>query len=195
MTADTTASASSAEPRAFVLLKSRGWLDLLNPGPHAWTDDDTRPASRAPFDPARASRSEHPLSAAQRSLTVLTIREPDGALTLGVALCELLHDATEFILGCDCITPLKAQLGEVFRALDARVQSGSTHAIDSRNGRPRLRRSTSASTVRSNAPINPHCEFPSPTSVPFPLSMEPNMMSNPDDDPALDIDPDGDATA
>ena len=40
MTADTTASSSGAEPRAFVLLKSRRRLDLLNPKPHAWTDDD-----------------------------------------------------------------------------------------------------------------------------------------------------------
>ena len=40
MTADTRASASGAEPRAFVLLKSRRRLDLLNPDPHAWTDDD-----------------------------------------------------------------------------------------------------------------------------------------------------------
>jgi uncharacterized protein len=40
MTADTTASPSGAEPRAFVLLKSRRRLDLINPDPHAWTDDD-----------------------------------------------------------------------------------------------------------------------------------------------------------
>src|SRR5580692_9327053 len=71
----------------------------------------------------RASRWEHPLSVAQHSLTVLTIREADGALTPGEALRELLHDATEFMLGWDCITPLKAQLGEPFYALDARLQS------------------------------------------------------------------------
>jgi hypothetical protein len=59
---------------------------------------------------------------------VLTIREADGALTPGEALRELLHDATEFMLGWDCITPLKAQLGEPFRALEARLQS----AIDTR---------------------------------------------------------------
>ena len=53
MTADTTASPSGAEPRAFVLLKSRRRLDLLNPDPHAWTDDDrARLASRAPCDGA-----------------------------------------------------------------------------------------------------------------------------------------------
>jgi hypothetical protein len=59
---------------------------------------------------------------------VLTIREADGALTPGEALRELLHDATEFMLGWDCITPLKAQLGKPFRASDARLQS----AIDTR---------------------------------------------------------------
>ena len=40
MTADTTASPSGVELRAFVLLKSRRRLDLLHPHPHAWTDDD-----------------------------------------------------------------------------------------------------------------------------------------------------------
>jgi uncharacterized protein len=40
MTADTTASPSGAESRAFVLLKSRRRFGLLNPDPHAWTDDD-----------------------------------------------------------------------------------------------------------------------------------------------------------
>ena len=40
MTADTTASPLGAEPRAFVFLKSRRRLDLLNPDPHVWTDDD-----------------------------------------------------------------------------------------------------------------------------------------------------------
>ena len=40
MRANATASPSRAEPRAFVLLKSRRLLDLLNPDPHAWTDDD-----------------------------------------------------------------------------------------------------------------------------------------------------------
>jgi hypothetical protein len=75
-----------------------------------------------------ASRWEHPLNVAQHSLTVLTIREADGALTPGAALRELLHGATEFMLGWDCITPLKAQLGEPFRALETRLQS----AIDTR---------------------------------------------------------------
>jgi hypothetical protein len=52
----------------------------------------------------------------------------EGALTPGEALRELLHDATEFMLGWDCITPLKARLGEPLRALETRLQS----AIDTR---------------------------------------------------------------
>jgi hypothetical protein len=59
---------------------------------------------------------------------VLTFREADSALTPSEALRELLHDATEFMLGWDCIMPLKARLGEPFHALDARLQS----AIDTR---------------------------------------------------------------
>jgi hypothetical protein len=84
----------------------------LNPDPQAWTDDDLAAALSRTMRWGGASRWEHPLSVAQHSLTVLTIREADGALTPGEALRELLHDATEFMLGWDCITPLKAQLGE-----------------------------------------------------------------------------------
>jgi 5'-nucleotidase len=69
-----------------------------------------------------------PAVIAQHSLTVLAIREAEGPLTPGEALRELLHDATEFMLGWDCITPLKAQLGKPFRDLEARLQS----AIDTR---------------------------------------------------------------
>jgi superfamily I DNA/RNA helicase len=94
-----------------VLLKSRRRLDLLNPDPHAWTDDDLAAGLSRTMRWGGASRWEHPLSVAQHSLTVLTIREADGALTPGEALRELLHDVTEFMLGWDCITPLKAQLG------------------------------------------------------------------------------------
>ena len=128
MIADTIASPLDVEPRAFVLLKSRRRLDLLNPDPHAWTDDDLAAGLSRTMRWGGASRWEYPLAVAQHSLTVLTIREADGALTPGEALRELLHDATEFMLGWDCITPLKAQLGEPFHALEARLQS----AIDTR---------------------------------------------------------------
>ncbi len=115
-------------PRAFVLLRSRRRLDLLNPDPEAWTDEDLAAGLSRTMRWGGASRWEHPLSVAQHSLTVLAIREAEGALTAGEGLRELLHDATEFMLGWDCITPLKAQLGEPFRALEARLQT----AIDAR---------------------------------------------------------------
>jgi hypothetical protein len=130
----------------------------------------------------------------------------------------------------------------------------STHAIDSRNDRPRPTQSTSAPTASPRRPklsmswagagsiyARPSVSWkpaprrssfavrfralgalapprgaqrlffkrfndlkrahqsalriPSPTSVLFQLTMEPNVMSNPDDDPSFDIDPDGDAAA
>ncbi len=61
---------------------------------------------------SRASRWAHPLSVVQHSLTVIAIREAEGPLTTGEALRELLHDGVEFMLGWDCIAPLKAQLGK-----------------------------------------------------------------------------------
>ena len=73
MTADTTASASSAEPRAVVLLKSRRRLDVLNPDPNAWTDEDLAAGLSRTMRWGGTSRWEHPLSVAQHSLTVLTI--------------------------------------------------------------------------------------------------------------------------
>jgi hypothetical protein len=128
MRADTTASPTSAKAPAFVLLKSRRRLDLLNPDPNAWTDDDLTAGLSRTMRWGGASRWEHPLSVAQHSLTVLAIREEESALTPGEALRELLHDAPEFMLGWDCIAPLKAQLGKPFRDLEARLQG----AIDTR---------------------------------------------------------------
>ncbi len=54
MTADTTASASGAELRAFVFLKSRRRLDLLNPDPHAIAGP-TRPFGGSPTNRDAAS--------------------------------------------------------------------------------------------------------------------------------------------
>ena len=152
MTADTTASPSGRRTPRLVLLKSRRRLDLLNPDPHAWTDDDLAAGLSRTMRWSGASQWEHPLSVAQHSLTVLAIREAEGPLTPAEALRELLHDATEFMLGWDCITPLKAQLGEPFRALEARLQSAIDTRYRLRNGRPRLTRSTSAPTAAPPRP-------------------------------------------
>jgi uncharacterized protein len=114
--------------RAFVLLKSGRRLDLLNPDPQAWTDADLAAGLSRTMRWGGASRWPHPLSVAQHSLTVLAIREAEGPLTAGEALRELMHDATEFMLGWDCIAPLKAELGAPFRQLEARLQA----AVDAR---------------------------------------------------------------
>jgi hypothetical protein len=66
-------------------------------GPARLTDDDLAAGLSRTMRWGGASRWEHPLSVAQHSLTVLTIREADGALTPGEALRELLHDATEWL--------------------------------------------------------------------------------------------------
>jgi uncharacterized protein len=109
--------------RAFVLLRSGLRLDLLNPDPHAWTDEDLAAGLARTLRWGGASRWAHPLSVAQHSLTVLAIREAEELLSARQALRELLHDAPEFMLGWDCIAPLKAQLGEPFRALERRLQA------------------------------------------------------------------------
>ncbi len=125
---DATAAPLGADARAFVLLKSGRRLDLLNPDPQAWTDGDLAAGLSRTMRWGGASQWAHPLSVAQHSLTVLAIREAEGPLTAREALRELLHDAAEFMLGWDCIAPLKAQLGQLFRQLEARLQA----AVDAR---------------------------------------------------------------
>src|SRR5271157_1298169 len=127
---DATTAPLGADARAFVLLKSRRRLDLLNPDPQAWTDDDLAVGLSRTMRWGGASRWPHPLSVAQHSLTVLAIREAEGPLTPAEALRELMHDATEFMLGWDCIAPLKAALGAPFRELEARLQV----VVDARYG-------------------------------------------------------------
>ena len=125
---DATTAPLGADARAFVLLKSRRRLDLLNPDPQAWTDDDLAAGLSRTMRWGGASQWGHPLSVAQHSLTVLAIREAEGPLTAREALRELLHNAAEFMLGWDCIAPLKALLGQPFRVPEARLQG----AVDAR---------------------------------------------------------------
>jgi hypothetical protein len=135
MTADTTTSASGAEPRAFVLLKSRRRLDLLDPDPQAWTDDDLAAGLSRTIRWGGASRWEHPLSVAQQSLTVLTIGEVDGTLSPGEALSCQAGTASR---------RSKRSSANRSASLMRDCRARSTHAIDSRNGHLRLTRSTSA---------------------------------------------------
>lgn len=83
--------------RAFILLRSGRKLDLLNPDPHAWTDDDLATGLSRTYRWGGHSRWPLPLSVAQHSLLVLAIHEDANtiSLTRTQMLRELLHDAEE----------------------------------------------------------------------------------------------------
>jgi hypothetical protein len=108
--------------RAFVLFRSGGRLDLLNPRFDCWTDEDLAHNLARISRWGGASRWREPLSVAQHSLLVLQIREREEVLTPREALRELLHDGSEGLLGWDPIGPLKPHLGEPFRKLEHRLQ-------------------------------------------------------------------------
>jgi hypothetical protein len=112
--------------RAFVLFKSGGKINLLDPDPQAWTEDDLAMGLSRTYRWAGHSRWPLPLSVAQHSLTVLTLAElmaKQEPLTAREKLRELLHDAVEGFYGFDCITTLKPHLGPGFAALDRRLQA------------------------------------------------------------------------
>ncbi len=112
--------------RAWVLLPSGRRLDLLNPDPSAWTDDDLATGLSRTYRWAGYSAWALPLSVAQHSLTVLALCQnlPGPALDPAAAMRELLHDAEEALLGgWDPITPLKSHLGESFDRLVSRLQA------------------------------------------------------------------------
>ncbi|CAN2536287.1 hypothetical+protein [Methylocapsa aurea] len=80
--------------RAWMLLKSGGRLDLLDPKPDAWTDEDLAIGLSRTYRWGGYSAWDLPLSVAQHSLAVLALREREGKLTPRESLRELLHDAT-----------------------------------------------------------------------------------------------------
>jgi 5'-deoxynucleotidase YfbR-like HD superfamily hydrolase len=106
--------------RAWVLLPSRRRLNLLAPDPDAWTDADLAIGLSRTYRWAGYSAWEYPLSVAQHSLAVLALRRQAAGhvLTAGEARRELLHDATEALVGgYDPITPIKPHLGDGYRNL------------------------------------------------------------------------------
>lgn len=108
--------------RAWVLLPSGQRLNLLAPDPQAWTDRDLAIGLSRTYRWAGYSAWDHPLSVAQHSLTVLALRRrlAGRQLTPAESRRELLHDATEALLGgYDPITPLKPHLGDGYRNLVA----------------------------------------------------------------------------
>ncbi len=111
--------------RAWVRLLSGKRLDLLNPTPLDWDDEDLALGLARTYRWGGHSAWPLPLSVAQHSLFVLQLRRlrfPE-AKDARADLRELLHDADEGLLGFDSISPLKPFLGEAYRDLVARLQN------------------------------------------------------------------------
>lgn len=112
-------------PRAWVRLPSGRRLNLLDPTPFDWADEDLALGLARTYRWGGHSAWPRPLSVAQHSLTVLALRRarsPTG-LSDPAARRELLHDADEGLLGFDPISPLKPFLGPDYAALAARLQA------------------------------------------------------------------------
>jgi len=112
--------------RAWVRLVSGRRLDLLDPQPQAWVDRDLAVALSRTYRWGGHSKFDAPLTVAQHSLTVLTLRQqmqPHQPLTPSEVLRELLHDAEEGFLCFDPIAPLKSHLGEEFHVLTGRLRA------------------------------------------------------------------------
>jgi len=117
--------------RPFVLLPSGRVIDLADPSPDSWSDEDLAIGLSRTYRWGGHSRWARPLTVAQHSLTVLAVRrqcEPD--LAPAACLYELLHDAEEGLLGFDCIAPLKAYLGAPFAELTKRLTNAIARRYD-----------------------------------------------------------------
>lgn len=112
------------DARAWVRLPSGKRLDLLNPTPFDWDDEDLALGLARTYRWGGHSAWPLPLSVAQHSLAVMLLRRQWSRQTLDPLseLRELLHDADEGLLGFDCISVLKPFMGERFRELTARLE-------------------------------------------------------------------------
>lgn len=125
--------------RAWVRQPSGRRLDLLNPDPLDWDDEDLAIGLARTFRWGGHSTWPLPLSVAQHSLSVLALATEyaTNPLTRTEALRELLHDADEALIGgFDAISPLKPFLGQAYNDLTTRLQQavfiryGLTHWTD-----------------------------------------------------------------
>ena len=127
-----------AQERAWIMFRSGNRLNLLAPRCDGWTDEDLATGLARTYRWGGHSAWDLPLSVAQHSLAVLALREAIAgrALPPREALRELLHDATEALIGgIDPITPLKPHLGAGY----ARIVAGLERAVDQRYRLPAWR--------------------------------------------------------
>ena len=119
------APTSTTATRAWVRLASGRRIDLLNPSPLDFEDEDIAIGlSRTPRWGGH-SVWEWPMSVAQHSIVVLEIARAKSrkALADRLQLAVLLHDASEGLMAFDPISPVKPFLGPGYKALDARLQA------------------------------------------------------------------------
>lgn len=112
--------------RAYVRQRSGRHLNLLDPSPDGWTDEDLAIGLSRTFRWGGHSIWPLPLSVAQHALTVLALYEKasEAQISRSQALRELLHDADEALIGgFDAISPLKPFLGQAFAELTTSLQS------------------------------------------------------------------------
>lgn len=117
----------SIKDGAWMLMRSGGLLNLLDPNPRAWTDGDLALRLARTYRWSSETRWERPLSVAQHSLTVLRIHEmqADTPLLAAQRLSALLHDADEGLFHFDAPSPIKAHLGDGYQ----RITAGLREAI------------------------------------------------------------------
>ncbi|MDE2579015.1 MAG: HD family hydrolase [Hyphomicrobiales bacterium] len=111
----------SKKPRAWQRMLSGRRLDLLDPSP---LDIEIEDIAHGLARTARwngQTTGPHIFSVAQHSLLVETLA---ARLDLGIgargAMFALLHDAPEYVIG-DMISPFKAQIGEAYKDVEARL--------------------------------------------------------------------------
>lgn len=111
-------------PTAWVRHPSGLRLNILDPRPTDWTDEDLAIGLSRTFRWGGYSKWPRPLSVAQHALTVLTLtaRILNRPLTPEEVMREILHDADEALIGgYDAIRPLKPILGERFQQITERL--------------------------------------------------------------------------
>ena len=115
----------NSSQRAWVRQRSGRRLNLLDPDPYAWTDEDLSVGLSRTYRWGGHSIWPLPYSVAQHSLLVLALYEQnvDARLSDQQRTRELLHDADEALIGgFDPISPLKPFLGPSFFKLVTKLQ-------------------------------------------------------------------------
>ena len=96
-------------------------LDLLDPSPLDIEIEDIAHGLARVARWKGQTKGAHPYSVAQHSLLVDAIAlRLDPGLDQRAALCVLLHDAAEYVIG-DIISPFKAVLGDSYRGVEQRI--------------------------------------------------------------------------